>query len=63
MNVFVIPMPLNREGNGPEMDPNLIWEVRWQVWDSDTFECLAEYPSQEEAVYQAELLNASLSGM
>lgn len=30
---FVVEMPLNAEGHGPEMDPTKVAGVDWEVWD------------------------------
>ena len=32
---FVIDMPLNEAGEGPEMDQSLVRQVVYQIWDSN----------------------------
>lgn len=31
---FVIDMPFNAEGHGPEMDPAKVAGIAWEVWDT-----------------------------
>lgn len=31
---YVVPMPYNAEGRGPEMDPAKVVGVKYEVWDS-----------------------------
>lgn len=33
--LFVMPMPLNADGNGPEMDPEKVVSTNYEVWDDD----------------------------
>lgn len=54
---FVVPMPLNKEGQGPETNPELITKVVFEVWDVYTFETESEHQSQEEADKRAFDLN------
>ncbi len=54
---FVVEMPLNAYGFGPEMDDSKVIETRFQIWDSSSFYCVAEYTSKEEADYECSRLN------
>lgn len=53
---FVVDMPLNAEGNGPEMNPSLVTEVLWEIWD-ETFQLIASYATKTEADHQCIILN------
>lgn len=57
---FVIEMPVNKDGNGPEIDESKVVETRWQIWDCGSFYCEAEYSTKEEALYRCDLLNQSI---
>lgn len=53
---FVVPIPLNEKREGPEMDPSLIFCTVYQIWD-ENFLLVATYETEEEALYQASILN------
>lgn len=35
-----VPMPINAEGKGPEMDPSKVVRTDWEIWDESIF-CVA----------------------
>lgn len=41
-------IPLNKQGEGPEMDYDKIVKTVWQIWDAN-FATIAEHSSEEEA--------------
>lgn len=43
-----IPMPLDKEGRGPEMNPSLVDKTIYAVWDS-TCQTVAEFTAPEPA--------------
>ena len=46
--LYVVPMPLNKEGQGPEMDNTKIWDMNFEVWD-DLCLAHATFKTREEA--------------
>lgn len=54
---FVVAMPLNAEGHGPEMQPDMVVVTTWEVWDSLN---LAVCTTSDEAV--ARLIAQRLNG-
>lgn len=53
---FVVRMPLNRDGEGPEMDEDKVVEVIYEVWD-DAFQHVSSYSTEEEASHHCNILN------
>lgn len=56
----VIPMPLNKDGEGPEMDPNKVVETVWELWDDDC-QTLSVHPTEVEALAALSNLEKSSS--
>ncbi len=57
---FVMAMPINERGAGPEMEPEFVAEVLWQVWDqANTTVCWSH--DRLVAVHLCELLNREQS--
>lgn len=52
---FVVEMPLNAEGNGPEMDPEKMVETIYCILDMD-FLPVAKYKTEAEAEYHCDKL-------
>ena len=54
---YAVKMPLNADGEGPEMDPNKVFAITWEVWDALN---LAVCTTSDEAVAKliAQRLNA-----
>jgi len=46
--MFISPMPINADGDGPEMNEALVVKTLYQVWDYDFF-CIKEFDTQLEA--------------
>lgn len=46
--MYIIPMPINKDGEGPEMDENKVVKILYEVWDYD-FITLAQFETEEEA--------------
>jgi len=55
MNYFVIPIPLNKEGKGPEMDPKKVVETDWEIWDEELV-CISSHPTEEVAIAERDRL-------
>ena len=32
---YVTEMPINKYGDGPEMDEKMVKQVLWEIWDTD----------------------------
>lgn len=47
-SLFIIEMPVNAEGLGPEMNSNLVTHIYWEVWDQD-FNTVAVFNTKTEA--------------
>lgn len=45
--VFVVPMPINRDGEGPASSKDTV-AIRYDVWDQ-SFSLLAEFRTEKEA--------------
>jgi len=56
LNYFVIDMPVNSNGDGPEMDKEKITKIYWQIWD-ENFQFISAYETKEEADYQCSIMN------
>lgn len=56
----VVCMPLNEDGNGPEIDPSRVAKNVWEVWDS-MFATVATFDSQEEAESDAARRNSEFA--
>jgi len=54
---FAVPMPLNADGHGPEMDPANVAVTTWEVWDALN---LAVCTTSDEAI--ARLIAQRLNG-
>jgi hypothetical protein len=54
---YVVPMPLNEQGHGPETDPAEVVVTTWEVWDCLT---LAVCTTSDEAI--ARLIAQRLNG-
>jgi hypothetical protein len=52
----VIPMPLDKDGRGPETDYSKCVKTVWQVWDSCNMTVM-EYEDEGEAMSFCDLLN------
>lgn len=46
--LYVVPMPLNKEEQGPEMDSAKIWDMNFEVWD-DLCYAHATFKTRKEA--------------
>lgn len=46
---IVVPMPINDTGEGPEMDPTLVQETKWEVWDSN-FRTVSVHDNRRDAI-------------
>ena len=55
---FVIPMPVNKHGSGPEMDPAKVLQTSYEVWNGHNLS-LGSYPSKALAQFVADALNAT----
>lgn len=53
---MVVPMPVNKDGDGPEMDESLVVETRYEVWDS-VFQTLHDFDNIVEAQQMADKMN------
>lgn len=53
MKLFVVEMPFNEDGNGPEMDTDKIVSIDYQVWDID-YICRGSFDTRQEAEAYAE---------
>lgn len=47
--LMVVSMPLNKDGQGPEMDKTKVVETKYQVWDS-LHVTIAEFNTKDEAI-------------
>lgn len=45
----MVPMPIDSEGRGPEMDPKKQVKTLYEVWDADNC-TVGIYESEEEAI-------------
>lgn len=45
---FIIEMPVNEDGNGPEMDPDKVVKIYYEIWD-ENYLTHGSYDSREEA--------------
>jgi len=52
----VVPMPLNSEGSGPEMDEDEVKSIEWQVWDS-AFLLVSVHSNEKDSLHTRDLLN------
>lgn len=57
---FVVPMPVNKHGFGPEMDPAKVQHTSYEVWNVHNLS-LGSYLTKELAQFVADALNASRS--
>ena len=55
---FYVPMPLNAEGQGPEMDDAKVVRIQHEVWSASMLS-LGIFASEEVAVFVAKSLNAA----
>jgi hypothetical protein len=46
---IVVPMPLDAEGRGPEMDPGKRVRTVWQVWNAADYSTVKEFETEREA--------------
>lgn len=53
---IVIPMTVNADGQGPEMDEDKVVKVYWQVWDALN-QTVMEYEDEGDAMNFCDLLN------
>ena len=53
---FVVPMPIDSQGRGPETDSKLIVGYVWQVWNLEN-ETVGEYPTKTKAYEEARKMN------
>lgn len=53
--LFIMPMPLNEFGEGPETDFQKIVELKWEIWDqlNRTVSC---HDTKEEAEKHLEII-------
>lgn len=56
MRYFVIEMPVNAAGQGPELDPPAVADVVWEVWDDNNV-TVSVHNSAAEAQAAADRLN------
>lgn len=54
---FVIPMPLNKDGEGPETNIEKILTTVYEVWDAQNI-IVAVYDNEDDANEYAELINS-----
>jgi hypothetical protein len=54
---FVVPIPFNAAGHGPEMDPAEVVGTAWEIWDGLNL-ALATASTEEIARLIAQRLNA-----
>lgn len=54
---IVIPMPLDKDGRGPEMDSSKVFKTVYEVWDA-ACQTIATYNNMDEAAIKAAELNA-----
>lgn len=48
MSYFIIEMPVNKEGKGPEMDDRKVVATYWEVWN-EINECVSRQTSRAAA--------------
>lgn len=48
MSYSILNMPLNADGNGPEMDPSKVVKTIWQILDAE-FTTISEHDAKHEA--------------
>lgn len=54
--LFIMPMPINEKGQGPEMNPDLVYITNYEIWDS-AFQVIAIENTEEKAKERIEKLN------
>lgn len=52
---MVLPMPINENGQGPEMDTTKVVKTVYQVWDENCV-TVAEFDNEADAVRRCEEL-------
>lgn len=59
---FIVPIPVNADGDGPEMDPEKVTSIVYEIWDED-FITVFTTTSKEEAQKECDILNESSSSL
>jgi len=57
---FIVPMPLNANGEGPETNNKLIVKETWQIWD-ESFATIADFSSLKSTEDALELIKISIN--